>query len=238
MLCHCVWGVSRYAQDRDAVLGSGLLVDIVEAGAAQEDQSDTAVMQLLDDRTRCLVVDEDADSVIAVGEVCRLIRQAAREILEFDVVRALALVLCELAEVEAVIVFRAEKGDLEDRALLLLRAHGIENSLDLLCSLFLIRAVHGDIDRCGVRSVKGQELPHLVGGVCGSEGVGGCSRARCWRGLCVYRPRASPAPAGCCMPARSELRGAHGYRVSTSRRLGIFSLIRSSPKNAVHLSYC
>ena len=119
-------------------------------------------MQLLDDRARCLVVDEDADSVIAVGEMCRLIRQAAREILEFDVVRALALVLCELAEVEAVIVFRAEKGDLEDRALLLLRAHGIENSLDLLCSLFLIRAVHGDIDRCAFRSVEVQDLQHVV----------------------------------------------------------------------------
>lgn len=162
MLCHCVRGVGRYAQDRDAVLGSGLLVDIVEASAAQEDQADAAVMQLLDDRTRCLVVDEDAHSVIAVGELCRLIRQAAREILEFDVVCALALVLCELAEIEAVIVFRAEKGDLEDRTLLLLRTHGIENRLDLPCSLFLIGAVHGDIDRCAFRGVKVQDLQHVV----------------------------------------------------------------------------
>ena len=119
-------------------------------------------MQLLDDRARRLVVDEDAHGIIAVGEMCRFIRQAAREIFGLDVVRTLATILRELAEIEAVIVFRTEKGDLEDRNLLLLRTHGIENLLDLLCSLLLVGAIHRDIDRRAFRGVKVQDLQHVV----------------------------------------------------------------------------
>ena len=119
-------------------------------------------MQLLDDRARCLVVDEDADGVIAVGEMCRLIRQAAREIFELNVVRTLATILRELAEIEAVIVFRAEEGNLEYRDLLILRTHRLKDCLDLLCSLFLVGAVHRNIDRCALRDMEIQDLQHVV----------------------------------------------------------------------------
>lgn len=119
-------------------------------------------MQLLDDRARCLVVDEDADGVIAVSEICRLIRQAAREIFELNVVRTIAAILCELTEIEAVIVFRAEEGDLEDRDLLILRAHRLEDRLDLFSGLFLVGAVHRDIDRCALRDMEVQDLQHVV----------------------------------------------------------------------------
>ena len=162
VLRHRVRGVGRHAQDRDAVLCRRLLVDVVEAGAAQEDQADAAVVQLLDDVARSLVVDEDADGVIAIGEMRRLARQTAREILELDVVRALALVLCKLAEIEAVVVLRAEKRDLENGNLLLLRPHRLKNRLNLLRGLLLVGAVHRDIDLRALRGMKVQDLQHVV----------------------------------------------------------------------------
>ena len=162
MLRHRVRGIGRYAQNRDAVLGSSLFIDIVEASAAQEDQSDAAIVQLLDDRARRLVIDENAHGVIAIGEMRRLVRQAAREIFELDVVRTLALVLCEFAEIEAVIILRAEERDLEDGDLFLLRAHGLKDLLDLLRGLLLVGAVHRDIDLRAFRGMEVQDLQHIV----------------------------------------------------------------------------
>ena len=94
--------------------------------------------------------------------MCRLIRQAAREIFDLNVVRTLATILRELAEIEAVIVFRAEEGNLEYRDLLILRTHRLKDCLDLLCSLFLVGAVHRNIDRCALRDMEIQDLQHVV----------------------------------------------------------------------------
>ncbi len=162
MLSHRVWGVGRYAQHGDAVLSSGFLIDIVEAGAAQEDQADAAVMQLLDDIARSLVVDEDADRIVAIGEMCSLRGQTAAEVLDIDIIGALALVFGELAEVKTVIILRAEESYLQNRNLLVLRTHGIENFLDFFDSGIFIRSIYSDGQFRALRRMESQDFQHVV----------------------------------------------------------------------------
>ena len=71
--CHGVFGhgigrIGRYPDYRDAVLGGGFQIDIVETGATQGDQPDSQIGQTRNRSRIGFVVHKDADRLRALGQ--------------------------------------------------------------------------------------------------------------------------------------------------------------------------
>ena len=93
MLCHRIRGIGGNAQDLNAVFFRRLRINIVEAGAAKQNELDAALSENLDDLTGSFIVDENADSVKSLCQMCGLDGQTAAEIFDIYVVCALTFVL-------------------------------------------------------------------------------------------------------------------------------------------------
>ena len=139
-------------------------VDVVEACAAQQDQLDAAFGQALDYRAGSFIVDEDADRVIAVGKVGGFSSKPAAEVLDVDVVCAFTLVPGQLAEENAVIVFRSVEGDLQDSGLFVLGSDILENFLDLLKGVLFIGSFQCELNNRSFCCMKLENLEYVFAG--------------------------------------------------------------------------
>ena len=191
MLCNCVRRICRYAADSDAALFSCLKVNIVEACAAEKDQLDTALFKCLNSCSRALVINEDADSVITLGKVCGFRCEAYSEILDIAVVCAFALVFCQLAEEDAVIVFCSEERDLNDFNFLLLCEFISEDLLDCLDSSIFIAALSRDLKNCALLCIQSKDLENVIAVGNLIVSLDGDCRSKVYAALCKECSRTS-----------------------------------------------
>ena len=164
VLSNCIRGVCRYAQNGDAALRCRLGIHVVEACAAKKDQFDAALAEDLNNFAGRFVIDEDADRVIALGQVCGLDGQTAVEILDVYVVCAFTLVSGQFAEKHTVIVLGAKERNLKDFFLFCLGSDIRENFFDLGDRLFLIRTVSSDVESGSLCGMKAEDLKNVIAG--------------------------------------------------------------------------
>ena len=164
MLRDRIGGIGRNTQDLDAVFLCGFRIDIVETGAAQQDQADAAFSENLDDFAGSFIVDENADSVEAFCKMGGLDGQSAAEISDVYIVSSFALVLGEFTEEEAVIIFCAVEGDAENIGGSVLGSDFTENTLDDLNGLVLVRTFRGDIENGTFFCLEGKNLQDILAG--------------------------------------------------------------------------
>ena len=75
MFCNGIWRICRDSGHLDSIFGTGFQIDIVETGTAQQDQSDTVLMQDFNDFRRSLIVHKDTYRIETLCQRSRLHRQ-------------------------------------------------------------------------------------------------------------------------------------------------------------------
>ena len=164
VLSYCIGGIGGDTKNSDSALCGSLGVNVVESGAAKQNELNAALGQDLNDFTGRFVIDENADRVVTLSQVCRLNGQTAVEILDVNIVSALSLVSGEFAEENAVIVLGAEERDSEDSILLGLGSDLLEHFLDLRDRLFLIGTVSSNVQDRTLGRVKSEDLKNVIAG--------------------------------------------------------------------------
>ena len=161
MLGHGVGRIGRHAGHLDAALLRRLQIHVVEPGAAQQDQPHAAFLQRLHRLPGQLVVHEHAHRVVALRQIGRLRGQAAAEILDVAVVGALAPVLGQLAEEQAVVVVGAEEGDVQQAGPVPIPQLFLEHPADLVQRRPLVAALGGDFQLRALNGAQVQQLQHV-----------------------------------------------------------------------------
>ena len=178
-----VRGISGNAQYSDAVFLGGLEVNIVEAGAAQEDQADTAVVQDFNDFTGSFVINEDADRVKALGKLGRLNGQTAVEIFNFSIIGTFTFFPGQFAEENTVVIFGTKESDFQNRDSLVLGGDVLKNIHDFGRAGLFVSTFNSDFKGLSFRGVEGHDLQDIVAGSFISVAFKGCYTFELYTGL-------------------------------------------------------
>ena len=162
MLSNCIGGICRNTENGNTALCSCFHIDVVESRAAKKDQPYAALVEDLHDFTGRLVINEDADCVIALGEVRGLDRETAVKVFNVNIISAFALVSGEFTEEHAIIILGSEESDFQDFFLFSLGSDIGKYFLNLGDRCILVRSICSNVQDRSLSCVKRQNLEHIV----------------------------------------------------------------------------
>ena len=199
VLGDCVRGIGRYTQDGDAALLGGVQIHVVEASAAEQDQTDAVLLHLLHHRTGRLVVDEHTHGVKAPAQMDGLSGQTAVKIGDLTVVSAFALVFGQFFKEDLVIGLGAVEGDLQNIQVVVCGDDMGENLLQscIIMFFFFRSAFQLDVQDIALLGTQCDDGKHICAGCGHSVAFDGDGTFQAGTFRCQDRSRACMKPQGC-----------------------------------------